>query len=90
MGEHTATSGANVVQMWNVTNQLNNPADTFTAQATGYLGGPSGLIVDNAANPLTYPQAASVYFSTLATSAASTICGANNYCAVKLTQSGLK
>jgi hypothetical protein len=90
MGQHSATTGANVVQMWNVTTQLNNAADTFTAQATGYLGGASGLIIDNAANTGTYPQAASVYFSTLATSAASTICGASNYCAVKLTQSGLK
>jgi hypothetical protein len=90
MGQHSATTGANVVQMWNVTTQLNNPADTFAAQATGYLGGASGLVVDNAANTGTYPQAASVYFSTLATSASSTICGANNYCAVKLTQSALK
>jgi len=90
MGEHLATTGANVVQMWNVTSQLQSTTSTYTAQATGYAGGASGLVVDNAANPATYPQAESVYFSTLAAGATFTTCGANNYCAVKLTQTGLQ
>jgi hypothetical protein len=44
------------------------------------------MAVDNVS---TSGQAASIYFGTLATSA--TLCGtAANYCAVKLTQSGLQ
>jgi hypothetical protein len=90
IGQHSATTGGNVVTMWDVTTQLTNASTTPTATATAYLGGSSGLVADNSANTGTYPQAASVYFTTLATSGTSTTCGANNYCAVKLTQSGLK
>lgn len=49
-------------------------------------GGTSGIIIDNMA---TQAQASSIYFTTLATS--TTVCGATSaYCAVKLTQAGLK
>lgn len=88
MGDHNATTGANVVSMYDVTTQLTNPTTAPKAQATKYLGGSSGLIVDN--NASLTPQAESVYFTTLATSGTSTTCGANNFCAVKLTQSLLK
>ncbi len=87
MGEHLASTGANVVQMWNVTSQLTSSAITPTASASPYLGGPSGLIIDN--NATATPQAESIYFSTLVCAAA-TSCGNGNCCAVKLTQSLLK
>lgn len=88
MGEHVDTTGANVVQMWNVTTQLTSASDIYTAEAANYLGGSSGIIIDNNASGTA--QAESIYFTTLATSSTSTTCGANNYCAVKLTQSALK
>jgi len=56
----------------------------LTTAATTYPGGTSGIIVDNAVFPL--QQASSIYFGTLGTGA----CGTGNYCAVKLTQSGLQ
>jgi hypothetical protein len=91
MGDYNgATTGANVVQMWNVTTQLTSASDTPTASATGYQGGTTGFAIDNASG---VAQAESVYFSTLQTSGTATTCGAagtNLYCAVKLTQSGLK
>jgi hypothetical protein len=91
MGDYNAaTTGANVVQMWNVTSRLTSTADTYTAQETGYQGGTSGFTVDNIASPITYPQAESVYFYTLAESASAATCGASRYCAVKLTQSLLQ
>lgn len=56
---------------------------------TAYSGGTSGIIVDNTSSGA---QASSIYFGTL--SNLTTICGqtsgVNNYCAVKLTQSGLQ
>jgi len=55
---------------------------TFTTAT--YAGGTSGIIVDNAVFPL--QQASSICFGTLGTGA----CGTGNYCAVKLTQSGLQ
>lgn len=87
-GASGATTGANVVQMWVVTHQLTSAADTPTATATNYLGGTTGFTIDNNASGTS--QAESIYFSTLATSGTSTTCGANNYCAVKLTQSALQ
>jgi len=91
MGDYNAaTTGANVVQMWNVTSQLTSTADTYTVEATGYQGGTSGFTVDNNASSATYPQAESVYFYNLNVNATSATCGASLYCAVKLTQSGLK
>jgi hypothetical protein len=89
MGQHLATSGANVVQMWNVTTQLTSANTTPTAQAVGYLGGSSSLVIDNNASGTA--QAESVYFTTLAANGTSPgTCGANNYCAVKLTQGTLQ
>ena len=50
------------------------------------IGGTSGITVDNNSGQA---QASSIYFGTLQKSAASP-CGANLYCAVKLTQGGLQ
>ena len=88
MGEHLATTGANVVQMYNVTTQLTSPTTSYTAQATDYAGGSSGLIIDNASSSA---QAESVYFTTLAPQNVSgQSCPLNDVCAVKLTQSALQ
>jgi hypothetical protein len=61
-------------------------APTATATADDAIGGTSGIIIDNDS---TDGQASSIYYGTLGESAAST-CGTGAYCAVKLTQSGLK
>lgn len=50
-------------------------------------GGTSGIIVDNVS---TANQASSIYFSTLGASANCEVAGVNQYCGVKLTQSGLQ
>ena len=60
---------------------------SLTTAATTYPGGTSGIIVDNAVFPL--QQASSIYFGTLL-GPGTDKCGTNNYCAVKLTQSGLQ
>ena len=93
-GVNLATStGSNMVTMWNVTNRLTNTATNPTATATGYAGGTSAFTIDN--NATSVPQAASIYFGTLAqggngAASGNRKCGNNNYCAVKLTQSGLQ
>lgn len=75
MGEPGATSGANIVTMWKVNSRLTNTSGTggtmptYTAQATGYLGGASGFAADNAS---TDAQAESIYFSTEDVGSAST------------------
>jgi hypothetical protein len=69
MGQPAAATGANVVTMWNVTNQLTNtsgtggtmPTPTVTTP-TSYLGGTSGISADNNAGATA--QAQSIYFST--------------------------
>jgi hypothetical protein len=61
MGQPTATTGANVVTMWDVTSRLTS-ASTYTAVASNYLGGSSGIAADNAASSTA--QAESIYFST--------------------------
>jgi len=87
MGEHLATTGANVIQMWDVTTQLTSTS-TYTAQAPNYAGGSSGIIVDNASSQA---QAESLYFTTLAPQNVSgQSCASNRVCAVKLTQTGLQ
>lgn len=84
-----ATTGSNMVTMWNVTNRLTSTATMPTATATNYHGGTSAFTIDNTATSV--PQAASIYFGTLATTNGSSArCGNGNYCAVKLTQSGLQ
>ena len=88
MGEHLATTGANVIQMWDVTTRPTT-ASTYTAQAANYAGGSSGLIIDNKANSTA--QAESVYFTTLVPQNVSgQSCASGRVCAVKLTQSGLQ
>jgi len=63
MGMPTATTGTNIVTMWNVTTQLTSASDTPTATTTGtYLGGTSGISADNNASGTA--QAQSIYFST--------------------------
>jgi len=88
-GDYTGTGGANLVTQWNSNTQLNSSSDTPANTASGYWGGTSAFSVDNI-NPT--PQATSIYFGTLAAppSGTTTPCGAGNFCAVKLTQSGLQ
>jgi hypothetical protein len=75
MGQPGATTGSNVVTMWKVNTQLTNTSGTggtmptYTAQATGYLGGTSGFAADNASADA---QAESIYFSTEELGTAST------------------
>ena len=85
-GAFNGTTGSNLVTMWDITNQLTSTATNPTKTATNELGGTSGFSVDNKSSA---PQATSVYFGTLAKGAAAP-CGANLFCAVKLTQSGLQ
>jgi len=85
-GTFNGTTGSNLVTMWDITAQLTSTAATPTKTATNELGGTSGFSVDNKS---VAPQATSVYFGTLAKGAAAP-CGANLFCAVKLTQSGLQ
>ena len=76
MGEVGASSGANVVTMWNVNTQLTNTSGpggtmpTYTAEATNYMGGTSGTAADNNASGTA--QAENVYFSTEQVGSAST------------------
>ncbi len=70
MGMPGATTGSNVVTMWNVTNQLTSASATPVASATGYLGGTSGISADN--NAVATAQAQSIYFSTEAAGSAAT------------------
>ena len=77
MGQNGATTGANVVTMWNVNTQLTNtsgpggtmPTPTAATSAT-YPGGSSGTAADNNANGTA--QAENVYFSTEQVGSAST------------------
>ncbi len=81
-----ATTGTGLVTMWNINAAILSNVTAPTASAAGYIGGTGAFVIDNfSANA----QASSVYFGTLGTSAASK-CGANNFCAVKLTQSALQ
>ena len=86
VGAFGATTGANLMTMFNVNARITLNTTAPAATATNELGGASGITIDNTSSS---PQAASIYFGTLATGAAAP-CGANLYCAVKLTQSGLQ
>jgi hypothetical protein len=69
------------------------PGATFVENPVTYGYGTSGVIVDNDANTITYPQSSSVYFNALAENAACSNpqSGSNkNGCAVKLTQAALQ
>ncbi len=76
MGQPGAATGTNVVTMWNINSQLTNTSGsggtlpTYTAQATGYIGGASGLAADNNVNGTA--QSENVYFSTENVGTAST------------------
>src|SRR6202453_901984 len=78
MGQPASASGSNVVTMWNVNNQLTNTRGTsgtmptYTAEATGYVGGTSGIAADNNSGD---SEAESIYFSTEQLGLASTIVG---------------
>jgi len=86
VGANGATTGANVMTMFNINARITSNATAPVATAINEIGGTSGITIDNISAS---PQAASIYFGTLFTSA-SAPCGANLYCAVKLTQSGLQ
>ena len=70
---------------WNVNSRL-TASSTPTASATNEIGGTSGFVVDNLG---TDPQTANIYFGTLMQSNGSGNCPSGDYCAVKLTRSGL-
>jgi hypothetical protein len=87
-GNFDATTGANLVTEWNVNTRIASNTTTPNSTATNEWGGTSAFTVDNVS---TTPQAASIYFGTLQPpSTGVSPCGAGNYCAVKLTQSGLQ
>jgi hypothetical protein len=87
-GNFGGTAGANLVTEWNVNTRIPSNATLPNNTATNEWGGTSAFTVDNVS--LT-PQAASIYFGTLRPpGAGANPCGAGNYCAVKLTQSGLQ
>ena len=78
-----------------VTTQLTNTSGSGgtmpvpTAFTTpSYFGGTTGFAIDNNASGTV--QAESIYFSTLFANSTIATCGANHFCAVKLTQGGLK
>jgi hypothetical protein len=87
MGNITNTTGANVVQMWDITTRITSTSTGPTASATPYYGGSSSFAFDNIS---TQNQAQSFYFGSVATNTANVSCGNNDYCAVKLTQGALQ
>jgi hypothetical protein len=87
-GNFGNTTGANLVTEWNVNTRISSNATLPNNSAAGEWGGTSAFTVDNISSA---PQAASIYFGTLQPPSAGTSpCGTGNYCAVKLTQSGLQ
>jgi hypothetical protein len=82
MGEPASAGGSNVVTMWNVNTRLTNTSGTggtmptYTAEATGYLGGTSGMAADNIS---TDTDAESIYFSTEQVGSAATAALKNGY-----------
>jgi hypothetical protein len=87
-GNFNASTGANLVTEWNVNTRIASSTTSPNNTATNEWGGTSAFTVDNVS---TAPQATSIYFGTLQPPNTGTSpCGAGNYCAVKLTQSGLQ
>ena len=88
-GNFNGTGGANLVSEWNVNTRIPSNATLPNNTAVNEWGGSSAFTVDNVA---VAPQAASIYFGTLRPPPAgnTTPCGTGNFCAVKLTQSGLQ
>jgi hypothetical protein len=86
VGNPGSTGGGNLVTSWNINSRITSATATPTASAGNQFGGSSAFSIDNNSSAF---QASSIYFGTLAASTAAS-CGANQYCAVKLTQSGLQ
>jgi hypothetical protein len=84
-GANGATTGANLVTMWNINTRITSATATPSATAVNEIGGTTGFTIDNVASA---PEASSIYFGTLFHSTTGP-CG-NNYCAVKLTRSALQ
>lgn len=83
-----STTGANLVTEWNITSGIGS-STAPTSTATNEWGGTSAFTVDNVS---TEDQASSIYFGTLAAASSGTApaCPKGQYCAIKLTQSGLQ
>ena len=86
VGAPGATTGGNRVTAWNINSRITSATATPAATAANQFGGTSAFSIDNNSSAF---QASSIYFGTLAPSATAS-CGVNQYCAVKLTQSGLQ
>jgi hypothetical protein len=88
-GSYNGTTGANLVTEWNVNTRIPSNTTTPNSTATNEWGGTSAFTIDNVS---TAPQTTSIYFGTLRpTPVGQTLpCTVGNYCAVKLTQSGLQ
>jgi hypothetical protein len=88
LGSGTNCGGAGCVMSVNVTG---TPATLAVANSIAEINGPSGIVVDNAANTTLFPQSSSLYFSSQGNSTAGVPCGVTVGvgCAVKVTQSGL-
>ena len=89
LGSGANCGGAGCVMSVNVTG---TPGSLSIANSIPEVGGPSGIIVDNVANTVSFPQASSLYFSSQGNSTAGVPCGAAPAgvgCAVKVTQSNL-
>jgi hypothetical protein len=88
LGSGTNCGGAGCVMSVNITG---TPATLAVANSIAEINGPSGIVVDNAANTTLFPQSSSLYFSRQGNSTAGVPCGVTVGvgCAVKVTQSGL-
>jgi hypothetical protein len=89
LGSGGNCGGAGCIMSVNVTG---TPVALSIANSIAEINGPSGIIVDNAANTTTFPRASSLYFSRQANSTVGNPCGAAPAgvgCAVKVTQSAL-
>jgi len=86
-GDFNGTGGANLVTEWDITSRIASSATLPNHTASSEWGGTSGFTPDNVSAA---PQAASIYFGTLQKAPNATPCGSGNFCAVKLTQSGLQ
>jgi len=86
-GQFNSTGGANLVTEWDITTRIASSTTLPNHTAVNEWGGTSGFTPDNVS---TAPQAASIYFGTLAAAPNATPCGTGNFCAVKLTQAGLQ
>jgi hypothetical protein len=82
MGQPGSATGSNVVTMWNVNTRLTNTSGTggtmptYAAEATGYLGGASGIAADNNSGD---SEAESIYFSTEQIGSAATDAAKSGY-----------